>query len=77
MPSFLIAFKVLKISSDSNKFEILEIPTACEANSIDRIEILLSELTLIFLLKLLILFFIKIWFGTNELIYFEFITKIC
>jgi hypothetical protein len=60
MPSFLIVFNEFKTSSDSSKLEIFEIPTACEARSTDLIEILLSELTLIFLLKLFILCRIEI-----------------
>ena len=60
IPSFFIVFKVFNTSSDSSKFEIFEIPTACEAKSIDLIEILLSELTFISLLKLFIFSLIKI-----------------
>ena len=59
IPSFFIVFSAFITSSDSSKFEILDIPTACDARSTDLIEILLSELTLIFFLKLLILLFIK------------------
>ena len=60
IPSFCIALSEFKTSSDSNRFEILDVPTACEAKSIDLIEILLSEPTFIFLLKLLIFLLIKI-----------------
>ena len=54
MPSFLIVFRVFKTSSDSKRFVIFDMPTACEANRTDLIDILLSELTFIFLLKLFI-----------------------
>jgi len=60
IPSFFIVLSEFNTSSDSRRFEILDVPTACEANSIDLIEILLSEPTFIFLSKLLIFFFITI-----------------
>ena len=40
-----MALSVFNTSSDSSKFEILDIPTDCDAKRIDLIEILLSELT--------------------------------
>ena len=48
-----------QIAKESNKFDILDTPTAWEARSIDLIDILLSDATFIFFLKLLIFPFIK------------------
>jgi len=58
-------FIAAKISSDSNKFFAFEIPFANEANKTHLILKLLSPLTLIYLLKSFIFFFIIIELAMN------------
>ena len=56
IPNFLIALMAAKTSSDNNKLFALEIPLAKDENKTHLTLMLLSPLTVIFFLKLFILF---------------------
>ena len=63
--SFFVKDIVIWLKQNSNKFDILDFPIACEASNTALIDKLLSPLTVIFLLKLLILLFITKKFFTQ------------